>query len=83
MADRIVADHANLMDEVREQRRLCDLAMQEHEVDKAKRDALAEEKKDLKARVEQLEGNILSLQGEVAARDSEVIRIQDFIRQAQ
>lgn len=35
-----------------------DLTRQEHEVDKAKLDVLVEEKKGLKARVDQLEGNI-------------------------
>lgn len=71
----IMIDSGNLTNEVKEQQRLCNLTRHEYEVDKAKLYALAGEKRHLEVRVERLEGNISSLQGEAVAQDNEVIRI--------
>lgn len=49
--------------------------MQGQEEEKAKLDALAKENRGLEARVEQLEGNIHSLQGNVVVQDSKLSKI--------
>lgn len=52
-------------------------------VEKAKLDALVEEKKDLKGRLEQLEGQVYSLQGDVETRDNELIKLRNDVYLAQ
>lgn len=85
LAALIVADHAHLEEEVKERPRLCDLAKQGFEkwkASKAKLDALVKEKKNLKGRLEQLEGQDHSLQGDVETCDRKLIKLRDDVHLA-